>query len=182
MSGNANVGIGYGALGANTSGFWNTASGMFTLAHSTTGSENTATGQYALFSNVDGVQNTAMGSGALQFNTGTWNTAVGSYVLADTRRKATTRPLGITLVLLNAQDGHLGGTVLDFVAIMERCSIREAALHLRDWFGEIHGARAVKSLKSSHAEPDRPLPFHLHGVDHTHPYLEERSVSASTAR
>lgn len=83
---------------------------------------------------------------------------------------------------MDARDGHLGGTVLDFVAIMERCSIREAAQHLQGWFGEIHGVRSVKSLKPSHAEPDRPLAFYLHGVDHAHPYLKERGVRASTAR
>jgi hypothetical protein len=30
--------------------------------------------------------------------------------------------------------------------------------------------------------PDRPLPSHLHSLDHAHPYLAERGVSTSTAR
>ena len=31
--------------------------------------------------------------------------------------------------------GGLGGNVLDFVACMENCSVREAALRLQEWFG-----------------------------------------------
>jgi DNA primase len=85
---------------------------------------------------------------------------------------------------MDARDGRLGGTVLDFVAIMERCSVRDAAVRLRDWFGEtdIHCNRRVKSLKLSRPDPDRPLPFHLQGIDHAHRYLAERGVSTSTAR
>ena len=30
---------------------------------------------------------------------------------------------------------HAGGNVLDFVAAMEKCSIRDAALRLQQWFG-----------------------------------------------
>src|SRR5215471_19162160 len=33
-----------------------------------------------------------------------------------------------------ARGGRIGGNVLDFVASMERCSIRDAALRLQDWF------------------------------------------------
>jgi len=33
-----------------------------------------------------------------------------------------------------ARGGRVGGNVLDFVAFMERCSIRDAALRLQDWF------------------------------------------------
>ena len=30
--------------------------------------------------------------------------------------------------------GRIGGNVLDFIAWMERCSIRDAAVRLREWF------------------------------------------------
>ena len=33
-----------------------------------------------------------------------------------------------------ARDGRIGGHVIDLVAIMERCSLREAGLRLQDWF------------------------------------------------
>lgn len=83
---------------------------------------------------------------------------------------------------MDARDGHLGGTVLDLVSTMEGCSIREAALHLRDWFGQIQCSRPVKSLKPVTPDQDQPLPFHLQGIDYSHPYLVERGISASTAR
>ena len=34
-----------------------------------------------------------------------------------------------------ARHGHLGGHVIDLVAIMEGCSLREAGIRLQDWFG-----------------------------------------------
>lgn len=43
------------------------------------------------------------------------------------------------------------GNVLDFVAAMEKCSIRDAALLLRDWFGVGEGS-------GSTVAPDRPKP------------------------
>src|SRR6266566_7224773 len=35
---------------------------------------------------------------------------------------------------VKARGGKKGGNVLDFTALMERCSIRDAALKLHDWF------------------------------------------------
>jgi hypothetical protein len=34
-----------------------------------------------------------------------------------------------------ARNGRSGGNVLDFVAWMENCSVRDAAVRLNDWFG-----------------------------------------------
>src|SRR5687768_5720530 len=34
----------------------------------------------------------------------------------------------------SARQGKKGGNILDFVALMESCSVREAALKLDDWF------------------------------------------------
>ena len=34
-----------------------------------------------------------------------------------------------------ARDGRIGGHAIDLVAIMERCSLRQAGLRLQDWFG-----------------------------------------------
>jgi DNA primase len=86
---------------------------------------------------------------------------------------------------MGARDGHLGGTVLDFVAIMERCSTREAALRLREWFDPTALQRdenVSPPHKPSAPEPNRPLPFRLQDVDHAHPYLKARGVRSSTAR
>ena len=84
-----------------------------------------------------------------------------------------------------ARGGHLGGHVIDLVAIMERCGLREAGLRLQDWF----------SLRASHpvllhvpaeepsvAVPNRPLGFALQRIDTRHPYLTQRGISPATAR
>ena len=77
-----NFAAGDGALGANTTGNYNTASGMQALHSNTTGKYNTASGMQVLFSNTTGVQNTASGQGALQANTtGNYNTASGMQAL-----------------------------------------------------------------------------------------------------
>lgn len=85
-----------------------------------------------------------------------------------------------------------GGNVLSFVAAMEKCSIRQAALRLQGWFsvGAPGEGRPLGSSRRSvpNAELVRkkegrnpPLPFVLTGVDHAHPYLVERGVDPATA-
>jgi len=83
------------------------------------------------------------------------------------------------------------GDVLDFVAAMERCSIRQAALCLQRWFGT--GAPHQSAVPPAPASaPNRelvrekegcnpPLRFALTGVDPAHPYLVERGIDRSTA-
>jgi hypothetical protein len=73
-----NVGVGYQALAANTTGSWNTASGLWALRASTTGSWNIANGEAALYANTTGSANVAIGASALQSNTtGSSNVAIG---------------------------------------------------------------------------------------------------------
>jgi hypothetical protein len=97
--GQANVGIGYHALHAATTGFWNLALGAQALSALTTGGQNTAIGTQAMAAatsanlNVGigtaalggvttGQYNTAIGFGAGQtFTTGNFNTAVGALAL-----------------------------------------------------------------------------------------------------
>jgi DNA primase len=85
-----------------------------------------------------------------------------------------------------------GGNVLNFVAAMEKCSIRQAALRLQEWFsvdapGEgrpLDSARwSVRNGELVREKEGRnpPLPFVLTGVDHAHPYLVERGVDPATA-
>jgi len=93
---------------------------------------------------------------------------------------------------LASRDGHSGGNVLDFVAAMERCSIRDAALKLQDWFSVVStpapraqvvsvAKRADPSTETAAGEGNRPLPFTLRGTDLNHPYLAGRGVDAKTA-
>lgn len=78
-----------------------------------------------------------------------------------------------------------GGTVLDFVAAMERCSVREAALQLTGALAEpiplttapaYPKQRVTKKIRSS-----SPLGFTLRGVDTAHPYLAARGIETLTA-
>lgn len=86
------------------------------------------------------------------------------------------------------------GNVLDFVAAMERCSIREAACRLQRWFG----VAASVGMASSGGTPvprrarkgelvrekegcNAPLHFVLTDVDTAHPYLQQRGIDRMTA-
>ncbi len=78
------------------------------------------------------------------------------------------------------------GNVLDFVAAMERCSIREAALKLQSWFavGESDNAPAVTSEEAveevtADAVINPVLPFKLR-VDSSHQYGPSRGLSVET--
>jgi DNA primase len=83
-----------------------------------------------------------------------------------------------------------GGNVLDFVAAMERCSVREAALWLQGKF--FFGGAAAVSLRRESRTPEEklvtkkregnaPLRFSLSGLDPLHPYVGERGLTPETA-
>ena len=77
-----------------------------------------------------------------------------------------------------------GGTVLDFVAMMERCSLYDAAQKLQDMAGSSTQPRLKRGEKELVTERRRtsvPLNFKLTGVDATHPYLAERGIAKNTA-
>ncbi len=82
---------------------------------------------------------------------------------------------------IHARDGELGGSVLDLVARLERCSIREAAARLTDRFGGFDMAR-LAAAPASMPQTNLPLQFQLRGLDPSHPYLETRGISPATAR
>jgi hypothetical protein len=73
---------------------------------------------------------------------------------------------------------------LNFVAAMEKCSIRQAALWLQRWFsvGAPGEGRSVRNGELVREKEGRnpPLPFVLTGVDHAHPYLVERGIDPAT--
>jgi len=81
------------------------------------------------------------------------------------------------------------GSVLDLVAALERCSLREAALRLEEWFGVTRPAsmaagvcqqRKAERIRKKEREP-LPLRFSLHPIDSRHAYLKERGIDANTA-
>jgi len=99
---------------------------------------------------------------------------------------------------VEARDGRKGGNVLDFVSVMENCSVRDAALRLQNWFlvptppaGQQEKKKTeIKETPEQRAEknPDvieevnAPLAFVLKGIDSTHPYLKERGIEEETAK
>jgi len=78
-TGSINDAFGNFALNKCTTGTFNLAIGAAAMKNSTTATINTAIGQYALRDNLSGTKNTAVGNSALMQNTGSFNTAIGSY-------------------------------------------------------------------------------------------------------
>lgn len=75
-----------------------------------------------------------------------------------------------------------GGSVLDFVAAMDRCSLREAALKLACQAGDVATAAVGPSQRvTEKRKPLSPLGFALRGVDCAHPYLATRGIAKATA-
>ena len=104
-----------------------------------------------------------------------------------------------------SRQGKRGGNVIDFVAVMENCSIRDAALKLNDWFGrpatpgtatapatpdvkkgreEKPAEKLVAERKTSETEDqvNKPLSFRLQNIDSAHPYLRQRGIKEETAK
>jgi DNA primase len=79
------------------------------------------------------------------------------------------------------RQGRVGGNVLDLVALLEGCTIRDAALHLQDqWCGWRARLKACEhQLASKGSSGSRPLTFSLRL--RWHPYLAQRAVHPSTA-
>jgi DNA primase len=82
-----------------------------------------------------------------------------------------------------ARAGRTGGSVFDFVAEMERCSIREAAQRLDRSLTENLLPLATPGSREPLPYPseNRPLSFTLRNIDHQHPYVLSRGLSAETA-
>jgi len=77
------------------------------------------------------------------------------------------------------------GNVLDFVAAMEQCSVREAARRLARRFpvptdGAV-GELTKPNWLGKNEGSNKPLPFTLRGVDGSHPYLQARGILPETA-
>ena len=79
--------------------------------------------------------------------------------------------------------GSVGGNVLDLVALMERCSLRDVP-----YAYETGSAPYRRTLNSAHrvdrpidAPTNRPLGFALHNIDQRHAYLQNREIHPETA-
>jgi hypothetical protein len=82
-----------------------------------------------------------------------------------------------------ARGGRVGGNVLDLVAILECCSVRDAALHLQSW---CHKSDSPIRPREPRVEPppvpNRPLDFELRYINAKHAYLAARGLNAETVR
>ena len=81
------------------------------------------------------------------------------------------------------------GNVLDFVAAMERCSIREAALRLQERFGTSATTgqgrverEATELVPKKEGGENPPLRFALSPLDARHAYLRQRGITGETAQ
>jgi len=105
----------------------------------------------------------------------------------------------------STRQGKKGGNVIDFVAIMERCSIRDAAVKLHEWFlsataspqlitatpatvergTETSTTGKLVAERSSDGDAvgdvNKPLSFILHDIDSSHSYLRQRGIKEETA-
>jgi hypothetical protein len=90
-----------------------------------------------------------------------------------------------------ARGGRVGRNVLDYVATMEHCSIREAAVKLNDWFlvSAPHVPPALTQPELGEIWPsapsdsaNKPLSFALSRIDPSHRYLSDRRIDLETAR
>jgi DNA primase len=83
------------------------------------------------------------------------------------------------------------GNVLDLVAALEKCSVRQAALRLQQRFGlaavptyaptVVHRSNRKEELVPEKENDNPPLPFTLSPLNCAHPYLQRRGISAATA-
>jgi hypothetical protein len=82
-------------------------------------------------------------------------------------------------------DGHQkkGGDLIELVAFMEKCHLREAGERLEQWFGKQTDAippPSAPSRKAPASSPDgsevvnKPLTFALRDINFAHPYLASR--------
>jgi DNA primase len=96
--------------------------------------------------------------------------------------------------IFNCFSCNAKGNILEFVAAMEQCSIRDAALRLAEWYSiesnpertkTSRGSRREKPAQEKEAvgessEPNKPLAFRLRAIDSAHQYLTGRGIDQET--
>jgi DNA primase len=103
-----------------------------------------------------------------------------------------------------ARGGKVGGNSLDLVALIEGCSIRDAALKMQSWVAvpvaaqpEARGRQEPPPARPAGQEPkaelvsgktegesdgpNKPLAFALKSIDLAHPYAASRGITPETA-
>lgn len=100
----------------------------------------------------------------------------------------------------SARAGKKGGNILDFVVVMENCSVREAAVKLHEWFLNVDSSESVDTQTSDSSDEinsaaaklvagkkeevttgNRPLSFRLTGIDIEHQYITTRGITKESA-
>ena len=77
-----------------------------------------------------------------------------------------------------------GGDVLDLVSLLDKCTLREAAGHLKDWFPGVATCGDPfprQRVTKGNICVNLPLKFKLRGVDGAHAYLTTRQIDGRTA-
>jgi DNA primase len=90
-----------------------------------------------------------------------------------------------------------GGNIIDFVALMERCSVYAAAKSIDEWFPAGREDGTAKAVAKAQKSPpvstqtvgqevavgahNKPLTFALKDVNPEHPMIRERGISVGTA-
>lgn len=77
-----------------------------------------------------------------------------------------------------------GGDVLDLVALLNQCTLREAALQLQDWLPRAATRRdrpARQRVTKGNIRDNPPLRFTLRGVDGSDAYLAAWEIHEGTA-
>jgi len=82
---------------------------------------------------------------------------------------------------IQGRNGRIGGDVIEFVSLMESCSIRDAAVKLQQWFSTDFRL-SIKGVPV-YEEDEReltPLSFKLMKINQNHQYFQERGISRET--
>jgi hypothetical protein len=112
-------------LGANTTGYFNTAIGQGALQINTTGNQNTALGIATLNANITGSANTAIGDRALNANTGSNNTSIGSVALYSNTSGQYNTAVGQSALLSNTTASY--NTAVGYQALYANTTGRNTA-------------------------------------------------------
>jgi Toprim-like/DNA primase catalytic core, N-terminal domain len=81
-----------------------------------------------------------------------------------------------------ARRGAIGGNILDFVCVMEACSLRTAGLLIQRWSHPVHPKRPMHAPTPNPVGRANPeLTFRLTSIQSKHPYLQQRGVDAALA-
>ena len=101
-----NVGIGWGALRANSNGYGNLALGSSALYSNTNGTNNVAIGANAMWSNAIGGNNVGIGHSALKQSTGNNNVGVGQASLYSNTSGSNSVGVGQQALYYNTASGN----------------------------------------------------------------------------